>query len=60
VVFPCGHVLQPDGDEIHLYYGAADSCIALATGSLQGMLDWLDAFGKPFPPRGQEHPLNVE
>ncbi|HEY5902718.1 MAG TPA: hypothetical protein VIU39_09195 [Anaerolineales bacterium] len=60
VVFPCGHVLQPDGDEIYLYYGAADSCIALATGSLQGMLDWLDAFGKPFPPRGQEHPLNVE
>jgi predicted GH43/DUF377 family glycosyl hydrolase len=59
VVFPCGVVLQPDGDEIYLYYGAADSCIGLATGSLQAMLDWLDVNGKPFPPRGQEHPLNL-
>ncbi|MGE5250020.1 MAG: glycosidase [Bacteroidota bacterium] len=59
VVFPCGLVLQPDGDEIYLYYGAADSCIAVATGSLQGLLDWLDEYGRPFPPRGQEHPLSM-
>ncbi|MEK7755856.1 MAG: glycosidase, partial [Planctomycetota bacterium] len=25
VVFPCGYTLAPDGDTIHLYYGAADT-----------------------------------
>lgn len=39
VVFPCGWVL--DGDEIRLYYGGADTCIALATGSLSHVLDYL-------------------
>ena len=42
VVFPCGSTLAPDGDTIHLYYGAADTSIGLATGSLQAMLDWLE------------------
>jgi predicted GH43/DUF377 family glycosyl hydrolase len=32
-----------DGDTIHLYYGAGDSCIALATGSIRRLLSWLDA-----------------
>ena len=32
VVFPCGWV--PDGDEVALYYGSADSCIALASASV--------------------------
>ncbi len=41
VVFPCGYTLAPDGDTMRLYYGAADSCIALATGSLSGCLEWL-------------------
>ena len=31
--------LAPDGDTIRLYYGAADTSIALATGSVQAMLD---------------------
>lgn len=31
VVFPCGLVYDEDGGEIRLYYGAADSCICLAT-----------------------------
>ena len=43
VVFPCGHTIGADGDTISLYYGAADSCIALATGSIRGLLSWLDA-----------------
>ena len=34
VVFPCGYTIAPDGDTIHLYYGAADTSIAMATGSL--------------------------
>lgn len=41
VVFPCGCTIAPDGDTLSLYYGAADSSIALATGSLRGLLDWL-------------------
>ncbi|AOP33799.1 glycosidase [Leptospira tipperaryensis] len=41
VVFPCGTTLLPDGDTIHLYYGAADTSIALATGSLKELLEWL-------------------
>jgi len=45
VVFPCGYVLEPDGDTIRLYYGAADTCIALATGSLRALLDWLKRRG---------------
>ena len=45
VVFPCGYTLEPDGDTINLYYGAADSCIALATGSIKAMLSWLDVRG---------------
>jgi predicted GH43/DUF377 family glycosyl hydrolase len=45
VTFPCGYTIAPDGDTIHLYYGAADTCIALATGSVRGLLRWLDAHG---------------
>ncbi len=42
VVFPCGYTIGPDGDAINLYYGAADTSIALATGSIKELLDWLD------------------
>ena len=42
VVFPCGYTILPDGDTINLYYGAADTSIALATGSISGLLEWLD------------------
>jgi predicted GH43/DUF377 family glycosyl hydrolase len=45
VVFPCGYTLAPDGDTLHLYYGAADTSIALATGSLSAILDWLERHG---------------
>jgi predicted GH43/DUF377 family glycosyl hydrolase len=42
VTFPCGYTLGEDGDEIKLYYGAADTSIALATGSVRELLGWLD------------------
>jgi len=42
VVFPCGQIIGADGDTIHLYYGAADSCMAMATGSIRALLAWLD------------------
>ena len=37
VVFPCGQTIGPDGDTINLYYGGADTCMALATGSIRGI-----------------------
>ena len=42
VVFPCGTTIDPDGDTINLYYGAADTSIAMATGSIRGLLEWLE------------------
>ena len=38
VVFPCGWTLLEDGDTLHLYYGAADSCVCVATASLGALL----------------------
>jgi predicted GH43/DUF377 family glycosyl hydrolase len=43
VVFPCGQIVGADGDTVHIYYGAADSSVALATCSIRHMLSWLDA-----------------
>lgn len=42
VVFPCGYTINPDGDTLNIYYGAADTCIGLATASINEMLAWLD------------------
>ncbi len=42
VVFPCGYTVAPDGDTIRFYYGAADTCIAMATASIGELLAWLD------------------
>lgn len=42
VVFPCGYTIAPDRDTINVYYGAADTSIALATGSIKEMLEWLE------------------
>ena len=53
VAFPCGYTIAPDGDTIHMYYGAADTCIALATGSLRTLLEWLGQHGKPCEPLRQ-------
>jgi len=38
VVFPCGTTIAPDGDTVRLYYGAADTSIAMATGSIRALL----------------------
>jgi len=45
VVFPCGVTVANDEDTVRLYYGAADSCICLAVGSIREMLDWLNDNG---------------
>jgi predicted GH43/DUF377 family glycosyl hydrolase len=41
VAFPCGYTIGPDDDTINLYYGAADTSVALATGSKRRLLRWL-------------------
>jgi predicted GH43/DUF377 family glycosyl hydrolase len=39
-VFSCGHVaLDPEGETIRLYYGAADSCMAAADLSVREILE---------------------
>ena len=43
VAFPCGLTIGADGDTVSLYYGAADTSIALATGSIRVLLRWLAA-----------------
>lgn len=50
VVFPCGYTVGEDGDELNLYYGAADTCVCLATGSIREVLAWLHVHGEPGPP----------
>ena len=47
VVFPCGQTIGADGDTVNLYYGAADTSVALATGSIRTMLAWLDKNSTP-------------
>ncbi len=39
VVFPCGWIVE--GDDLRLYYGAADTTIAVATARVSGLLTWL-------------------
>ncbi len=51
VVFPCGHVVEPDGDGLRLYYGAADQCIALARTRISSLLAWLDTHGRHYIPK---------
>jgi len=48
VVFPCGYTIASDGDTIHMYYGVADSNIALATSSIRAMQEWLEQQGENF------------
>ena len=47
-VFPCGYTIGEDGDAFRFYYGAADTSICLATGSISQMLEWLDRDGSEF------------
>lgn len=47
-IFPCGYTIGDDGDTLMMYYGAADTSICLATGSISGMIAWLEADGSEF------------
>ena len=39
--FPCGAVMNNHTGELYLYYGAADTCMALATAKTNDLLDFL-------------------
>jgi predicted GH43/DUF377 family glycosyl hydrolase len=41
VVFPCGWILDHPSGTIRIYYGGADTCLALATAQLSDLLDYL-------------------
>jgi predicted GH43/DUF377 family glycosyl hydrolase len=41
VVFPCGLIHDPATDELRLYYGAADTCVAVAIGTLSAVLEYV-------------------
>jgi len=45
VAFSCGYTIDDDGDGLNLYYGAADSTIAVAHGRISRLLAWLDEHG---------------
>ncbi|MEE9293355.1 MAG: glycosidase [Phycisphaerae bacterium] len=46
VVFPCGAVVNESTGELKLYYGAADTTIALATGNISEITDYLRNAGR--------------
>ena len=45
VVFPCGWVA--DGDTVRIYYGAADTCLALAEARISELLGFLEKHSAP-------------
>jgi beta-1,4-mannooligosaccharide/beta-1,4-mannosyl-N-acetylglucosamine phosphorylase len=47
VVFPCGWILDKGSGLIRMYYGGADSCLALATAKVSELLDYLRACPAP-------------
>ncbi len=49
VVFPCGWILDKATGVIRMYYGGADSCIALATAQLEDVLGYLRRCPVPEP-----------
>jgi predicted GH43/DUF377 family glycosyl hydrolase len=51
VVFPTGLVHDPDRDLLRLYYGAADTCVALATASYSELLEYVLSCPTP-----EQHP----
>ena len=49
-VFPCGYTIREDADTIYVYYGGADSCVALATGRVSELVKWLKKNGSVCQP----------
>jgi len=47
VVFPCGWIHDPTTDELRIYYGAADTAIALATATLSDLVAYVRSCPRP-------------
>jgi predicted GH43/DUF377 family glycosyl hydrolase len=47
VVFPCGWIIGPDANDLHIYYGAGDSVVAMATADLRDVLDYVRSCPSP-------------
>ena len=58
VVFPCGTVVDEASGTLRMYYGAADSCVAVATANVAELVDWLTTYCPLCEPhlRAGEHP----
>lgn len=41
VVFPCGWILDEQTRKVRMYYGGADSCVALATANIDDMISYI-------------------
>jgi len=52
VVFPTGLLHDPETDELRLYYGAADTCVAVAVADRSEVLDYLLSCPEPAPHNG--------
>jgi predicted GH43/DUF377 family glycosyl hydrolase len=60
VVFPCGFVVDPDGDRLRIYYGAADTYVALANAKISEMLGFLERFGRSYIQRAPHDPSGFD
>ena len=47
VVFPCGWIHEPMTGLVRMYYGGADSCIALATATMNDLLQYMKTCPEP-------------
>jgi predicted GH43/DUF377 family glycosyl hydrolase len=47
VVFPCGWILDKESGIVRMYYGGADTCIALATANLSDLLEYIKRCPQP-------------
>ena len=52
VVFPCGWTVDEAADRLHLYYGAADTSVAMATATWSEVLAYVDSCRQPQRRRG--------
>lgn len=49
-VFPCGWTLNEEAGKIRIYYGAADTCIALATADISDLMLYIQSCPEPKTP----------
>ena len=57
VVFPCGYTMNPDGDTINLYYGAADCSICLGAGQCSFSIEMVGGERKRRRTKARRRPI---